>query len=108
MRGGQAHPAPQWLCRSRAVPSTAAQHQHLHLSGGLSTTGCSKGPGSAFAADRQKHICDLFLVLTRIPCMKSFNFLFLFLKMRLILVLGSPMQRIGNFINAHKILQKTA
>lgn len=70
--------------------------------------GCSEGPGSTFAADRQRHICDLFLVLTRIPCMKSFNFQFLFLKMRLMIVLGSSIQRRGNFINACKILQKTA
>lgn len=67
-----------------------------------------QGPGSAFTADRKRHICDLFLVLTRIPCMKSSKFPFLFLKMKLMIVLGSPIQRRGNFINACKILQKTA
>lgn len=60
------------------------------------------------AADRQRHICDLFLVLTRIPCMKSFNFWFLFLEMRLMIIPGSPIQRRGNFSNACKILQKAA
>lgn len=79
----------------------SAQHSSTALTSvsewGAEPHGVPWGLGSAFtAADRQRHICDLFLVLTRIPCMKSFNFQFLFLKMRLMIVLGSPIQGRGN------------
>lgn len=102
-----AKPLWQQLSRSRAVTSAAARCWHLCLSGVPSPAGCSEWLGSAFTADRQRHICDLFLVLTRITYTQSFNFRSLSLKMRLMIVLGSPIQRI-NFINTCKILQKTA
>lgn len=55
--------------------------------------GCSKGLGSALVVDMQRHICDLFLLLTRILHMKSFYFQFLFLKMRLMIVLEAPIKK---------------
>lgn len=111
---GQVHPMPQ-----QASLAVAAQDQssalcsstvlHLLLSWGPSPMKGSKGLGSAFTAERQKHICDLFLVLIRLPCMESFRFRFLFSKMRLMIVSqGLLRQGKGNSTDACKILQKTA